>query len=209
MVWTRAPMLCPKGAPTIWHKSTAAMPPCSCTSCWVRRGWGCRPYSALPLAITDDIRHQPACGQLLGLRQLGLQLLSEGNMQPLNGQCLIKATNMMQIHRTYIPPGSSPAHLSGIWGALVAHIGPFADYSTYKCCFYPLTTNQTRCPQKHPLAQKRWCVLSFFVSHRPCLGGSGDRARSKESKGLLVLVLVRCALCVYWQLASGSTQARL
>jgi hypothetical protein len=37
-----------------------------------------RPYAALPLAVTKDIRHQPACGQLLGLRQLGLQLLSEG-----------------------------------------------------------------------------------------------------------------------------------
>jgi hypothetical protein len=33
----------------------------------------------LPLAVTNDIRHQLACGQLLGLRQLGLQLLSEGN----------------------------------------------------------------------------------------------------------------------------------
>jgi hypothetical protein len=30
-------------------------------------------------AVTNDIRHQPACGQLLGLRQLGLQQLSEGN----------------------------------------------------------------------------------------------------------------------------------
>jgi hypothetical protein len=30
----------------------------------------------LPLAVMNDIRHQPACGQLLGLRQLGLQLLT-------------------------------------------------------------------------------------------------------------------------------------
>jgi hypothetical protein len=36
-------------------------------------------YSALPLDVTNDIRHQPACDQLLDLRQLGLQLLSEGN----------------------------------------------------------------------------------------------------------------------------------
>jgi hypothetical protein len=47
----------------------------------ILNAWGCRPYSSLPLAVTNDIRHQPACDQLqlLGLRQLGLQLLSEGN----------------------------------------------------------------------------------------------------------------------------------
>jgi hypothetical protein len=57
--------------------------------CAVRRapfmGLG-RSYSALPLAVTNDIRHQPASGVWpaagpeaslgLGLRQLGLQLLS-------------------------------------------------------------------------------------------------------------------------------------
>jgi hypothetical protein len=69
----RMPFKCCNFRPTghwpVWHHP----------SCWVRHGWGCRPYSALPLAVTNDIRHQPACGQLLDLRQLGLQLLSEGN----------------------------------------------------------------------------------------------------------------------------------
>jgi hypothetical protein len=75
----------------IWHALALLMPLKCCnfastrwsvwhhSSCWVRHEWGCRPYSALPLAVTSDIRHQPACGQLLGSRQLGLQLLSDGN----------------------------------------------------------------------------------------------------------------------------------
>jgi hypothetical protein len=53
-----------------------------CAECVIHGG--CMSYSALPLAVTDDIRHQLACDKLLGLRQLlggqlGLQLLSEGN----------------------------------------------------------------------------------------------------------------------------------
>jgi hypothetical protein len=35
-----------------------------------------------------------------------------------------------------MPLDSSPAHLSGIWGALVAHIGPFAGYSTYHTKYF-------------------------------------------------------------------------
>jgi hypothetical protein len=39
------------------------------SSCWVRHGWDCRRDSTLPLAVTNDIRHIPPCGQLLDLTE--------------------------------------------------------------------------------------------------------------------------------------------
>ena len=53
---------------------------CAAAACaaaaWAAAAWAAAAWAA---AVTNDIRHQLACGQLLGLRQLGLQLLSEGN----------------------------------------------------------------------------------------------------------------------------------
>jgi hypothetical protein len=43
---------------SVWHHP----------SCWVRHRWYCRCVSALPLAVTNAIRHGPAHGQLLDLR---------------------------------------------------------------------------------------------------------------------------------------------
>jgi hypothetical protein len=57
---------------SVWHHS----------SCWVRHGWGCRPYAALPLAVTNDIRHQLACGQLLGRRK-------ETSFEPRRGRGIV------------------------------------------------------------------------------------------------------------------------
>jgi hypothetical protein len=34
--------------------------------------------------------------------------------------------------------------------------------------FVSVLSDHICCPQKHPLAQTRWFVLSFCVSHRPC-----------------------------------------
>jgi hypothetical protein len=61
------------------RRTTANHIPWPARTALENHGRGCRSYSALQLAVTNDIRHQPACGQLLGLMQLGLQLLSEGN----------------------------------------------------------------------------------------------------------------------------------
>jgi hypothetical protein len=90
----------------------------------------------------------------------------------LNGHFLIEATNRFRISRGHIPLNSSPAHLSGIWGALVAHIGPFAGYSTYKQVLfirhsgprlYPLTksvghqTSSMSCPTTYDAHKNsRW-----------------------------------------------------
>ena len=87
----KPPMLCPKGhqpfgtkaqhATLLMHLKRCNFRPTGPFGITLRAGCAIhragRPYAALPLAVTNDIRHQPACGQLLGLRQLGLQLLSE------------------------------------------------------------------------------------------------------------------------------------
>jgi hypothetical protein len=108
-----------------------------------------------------------------------------------------------RINRSHMPLGSSPAHLSGIWGAMVAHIGPVAGCSTYNAQvlffrysgprLYPLTksvghqTSYMPCPttcdaHKNILwAKTRWFVLSFFVlrpNRATALGGTwGLRGR--------------------------------
>jgi hypothetical protein len=118
---------------------------------------------------------------------------------------LIEATNRIRIIRSHIPLNSSPAHLSGIWGALVAHAGPFAGYSTYKCCLffirhsgprlYPLTksvghqTSSMSCPRPYDAhknihwskRETRWCVLRFCVSHR--WDSDSDSGSQPETRG--------------------------
>jgi hypothetical protein len=49
---------------------------------------------------------------------------------------LIEATNRNGTHCSHMPLDSSATHLPGTYGVLETHIGPFAAYSTYTCCFF-------------------------------------------------------------------------
>jgi hypothetical protein len=55
-----------------------------------------------------------------------------------NREVLIEATNRNGIRCSHIPLDSSLTHVPGICSVLKTHIGPFAAYSTYTCCFSAL-----------------------------------------------------------------------
>ena len=154
----------------------------------MRHSWGCWPYSALQLDVTNDIRHQPACGQLLGLRPE-----AAGTLQLLSGEIaaerLIFDRSDQQISNqpwSYTPRQLSSApirHMGGAGGSYWAiwwlfyvqvlffrHSGPR---------LYPLTksvglqTSSMSCPPTYDAhknirwCKTRWCVLRRCGFRRP------------------------------------------
>jgi hypothetical protein len=152
-------------------------------SCSARHGADCKRVSALPARGCQE-RYTARAGARTSscwtwrswdfsspVREIAAErLLFDRSDQQIN-----------RIQRSHISRNRCPAHLSGIWGALEAHIGPFAGYSTYRCCFfgtpalvYPLTNSvghqtssmsfATTCDAHKNIhrAETRRCVLGLF-----------------------------------------------
>jgi hypothetical protein len=88
---------------------------------------------------------------------------------------LIEATNRIRISRSHIPLDSSPAHLPGIWGALVARTRPRPRTWEYALALLMHLKPQLKRCNSRPTGP---CALTFRSSaHRCAMRG------------------VRCAVC--------------
>jgi hypothetical protein len=178
---------------SVWHHS----------SCWVRHGWGCRPYAALPLAVTNDIRHQLACGQLLGRRK-------ETSFEPRRGRGIVspKFANFVKcglqgvahanpllspaIPRRNFTPLSTP-HYAFLWYerdlGLASYLHPLhVGLASYLCplrlthacgvvavaASYLLFALCTRCMWGWPLASYCFAPATCYMLHATsCMWGCG------------------------------------
>jgi hypothetical protein len=120
------------------------------------------PYSALPLAVTNEIRHQPACGQLLDL------------MRSWDFSCSVREIAAEWVifdrsdqHKSTQPHSYTPRQLPS---APLRHMGGAGgSYWTICWLFYILATYYVHSgPRLYPLTKSAGLQISFMSCPPTC-----------------------------------------